>query len=147
METKAYKRPESVLVVVYAGSGEVLLMERAHPAGFWQSVTGSLEWGEDPRTAALREVLEETGLDVAAALVDCAVQNRFTILPAWRARYAPDVDTNLEHVFTARLDAPVGVTLDPQEHRRARWLPRDEALELASSETNRAAIKALPIFD
>lgn len=130
-------------MVVYARTGQVLLLERTSPAGYWQSVTGSLEWNEDPTAAALREVREETGLDVSAALVDCGVRNRFTILPAWRARYAPDVETNLEHVFNAVLEAPVEVVLNRDEHSRAVWLPRERALGMVSSVTNRAAIEAL----
>ncbi|MGW8310783.1 MAG: NUDIX domain-containing protein, partial [Thiogranum sp.] len=47
MVDRSYKRPESVLVVIYTASGEVLMLERQQPAGYWQSVTGSLEWGED----------------------------------------------------------------------------------------------------
>ncbi|MCW8948496.1 MAG: NUDIX domain-containing protein, partial [Sedimenticola sp.] len=41
-----YKRPESVLVVIYTDQGEVLMLNRTRPKGFWQSVTGSLKWGE-----------------------------------------------------------------------------------------------------
>ena len=40
---KRFKRPESILVVIYTRHGDVLLMERTRPAGFWQSVTGSLD--------------------------------------------------------------------------------------------------------
>ena len=50
----AWKRPESVLVVVYTVAGEFLLMERAQPVGFWQSVTGSLRWDVQPAAAARR---------------------------------------------------------------------------------------------
>lgn len=48
------KRPESVLVVVYTRAGEVLMMERRRPPGWWQSVTGSLEADEMPWEAAVR---------------------------------------------------------------------------------------------
>lgn len=42
----AYKRPESVLVVIYARqSGRVLMLQRRDDPDFWQSVTGSLEAG------------------------------------------------------------------------------------------------------
>lgn len=145
MEPTAYKRPESVLVVIHARTGDVLMLERTRPAGYWQSVTGSLEWGEDAWTAAVREVREETGLNVAAALRETGLCHRFAILPAWRARYAPDVDTNLEHVFSACLDVPVDVRLDRREHANALWLPRARAIELASSATNRAAIETLVV--
>ena len=59
----AFKRPQSVLVVhLHPGRGVPDAAPRAAPAGFWQSVTGSLRPGESPRSAALREVWEETGL-------------------------------------------------------------------------------------
>ncbi|MGD8932832.1 MAG: NUDIX domain-containing protein, partial [Chromatiales bacterium] len=54
MPADTYKRPESVLVVVYTAGGEVLLLRRTRPRDFWQSVTGSLHWGESPRQAARR---------------------------------------------------------------------------------------------
>ena len=47
---RRFKRPESVLVVIYTRSRECLLLERTQPSGFWQSVTGSLRWGETART-------------------------------------------------------------------------------------------------
>ena len=58
----AFRRPESVLIVIYTTGGEFLLMERRKPPGFWQSVTGSLEWGETADEAARRELIEETGI-------------------------------------------------------------------------------------
>jgi dATP pyrophosphohydrolase len=133
-----------VLVVVYARSGEVLLMERHEPPGWWQSVTGSLEPGETPWDAAVRELREETGL-AADGLVDLGISQSFTIAPAWRHRFAPGVTENLEHAFALGLDAPVDVRMDPTEHVRFAWLPRAVALERAASYTNRAGIEAVPV--
>ena len=63
--SKPTKKPVSVLVSLHDGAGHVLLLERADREGFWQSVTGSLEDGETPVQAALREVAEETGIVLA----------------------------------------------------------------------------------
>ncbi len=73
-----FKRPESVLLIIATRSGDFLLLRRTQPAGFWQSVTGSLEPGETPRQAAWRELREETGLSVpTAALLDLRHRERF----------------------------------------------------------------------
>ena len=138
-----FKRPESVLVVVYTARGEVLRLLRREPEGFWQSVTGSLREGETPLKAALREVREETGLDAGAGLTDSAVVNRYPIHLAWRHRYAPEVLENTEYVFSLRLPTAMDIKLSPGEHLEWRWLPRDQAAALASSTTDRAAILAL----
>ena len=129
-----------MLVVVYARTGDVLLMERRQPPGWWQSVTGSLEPGETPWDAAVRELHEETGL-AADGLVDLGISQSFTIAPAWRHRFAPGVTENLEHAFALGLDAPVAIRLDPSEHLSFAWLPWAEALERATSHTNRAALR------
>lgn len=140
MPSQNYKRPESVLVLIYTQSGDVLMLRRRQPEDFWQSVTGSLKWDETFAQAARRELYEETGLDEQP--VDCNIINRFSILPAWRARYAPDVSANIEHVFKVTLVERCNIRLDPTEHVEYRWLHRLGAAELASSHTNRAAILA-----
>jgi dATP pyrophosphohydrolase len=135
-----YKRPESVLVVIYTKTAEVLLLRRCDVPTFWQSVTGSLREEETPLEAAKREVWEETGLIADEQLRDCHYQNRFTIQPPWRRRYAPEVTHNIEHVFTLLLPASQPIQLNLNEHSTYCWLPYAQALELATSYTNRDAI-------
>ena len=113
--THAYRRPESVLVVIYTRSLECLLLERVEPHGFWQSVTGSLEWEETAQAAAQREVCEETGIE-PDILRDAHVTRSFPILPAWRDRFAPEVTENREHLWYFELPARVDVVLNPDEH-------------------------------
>jgi dATP pyrophosphohydrolase len=146
LEHQQYKRPESVLVIVHTTAGEVLMLRRVEPADFWQSVTGSLRWGETAAAAARRELHEETGIDREP--LDCRLSNRFPILPAWRRRYAPDVTTNLEHVFRVECAVRPAVTLNPQEHNSYRWLSCEEAAALAASWTNREALlRFVPVPD
>lgn len=139
----AWRRPESVLVLVYVDRDRVLLLRRVAPFAFWQSVTGSLEPGETPAAAARRELAEETGIDGALAGTAAVASRRFTIAPEWRDRYAPGIVSNLEHEFRVRLREPGDVRLDGREHSRHAWVPIDEAIERVWSWTNKAALAAL----
>ena len=134
------RRPESVLIVIYTAGGEFLLLERRRPPGFWQSVTGSLEWGEMPDDAARREVVEETGI-TQGLLRNLQWTQIYDILPSFGKKYAPGITRNLEHAFALKLPSRVPVTLSPSEHLQYRWAPADEAVDLASSESNRAVIR------
>ena len=122
----------------------MLLLERAEPPGFWQSVTGSQEEGETLLATAVREMKEETGLDVAPeALTNWDKQNEFEIFRRWRNRYAPGVTHNTEHVFSLQVPRPAPVTLDPGEHTRYEWLPWREAAERVFSWSNAEALREL----
>ena len=114
------------------------MLRRNEPPDFWQSVTGSLHWGETAAAAARRELREETGID--AAPIDCRTSIRFALHPAWRARYAPDAATNLEQVFRVECISRPAVRLNPHEHRSYRWLSRAAAAGLAASWSNREAL-------
>jgi dihydroneopterin triphosphate diphosphatase len=138
----AYRRPESVLIVIYTDGGEFLLLERRRPRGFWQSVTGSLEWGEFADSAARREVVEETGI-TQGVLVNLQWTQVYEILPAFGKVYAPGVTRNLEHAFSLRLTQRVAVTLSDSEHVQYRWASGSDAVETVSSSTNRAVIEQL----
>lgn len=140
----AFKIPESVLVVVHTAALDVLLMERAGQAGLWQSVTGSRE-PEDPDLVATarREVREETGF-TAGTLTDWRLENRYEIWPQWRARYAPDVTHNVEHVFGFQIERQAVAMLDAAEHTAQLWLPWQDAMKKVFSPTNRDALWQLP---
>lgn len=139
----AYRRPESVLVIVHTGAGDVLLLRRVQPFAFWQSVTGTLGPGESPRQCAVRELFEETGLTSEGVLVDAGAVRVFEIDPRWRARYAPGVTHNTEHEFRYRLHDRLAIEIDRREHSAYRWLPVDEAAATVWSWTNQEALERL----
>jgi dATP pyrophosphohydrolase len=135
-----YKRPESVLVLVYTQASEVLMLRRKFPNDFWQSVTGSLEWEENQQQAAVRELQEEAGI-TQLELHDCQFSQNFEIYSIWRERYAPGITENQEHVFSLELSEKIDIQLDPREHEEFVWLPKQEATDLAFSHTNQEAIQ------
>jgi dATP pyrophosphohydrolase len=118
LQAKKFKRPESVLVVVYTRTGKVLLLKRADDPDFWQSVT-------------------------AEGLRDLQLTNRYPILPRWRPRYAPEVSENTEHAFALELPAEILITVNPAEHAGHGWFTFDEAAGKVASWTNREVIVKL----
>lgn len=143
-----FKRPESVLVVLYNEYNEVLVLQRMDDAGFWQSVTGTMEGVEAPIQTAVREVLEETGIDLSFEgsgngaflkhLMDCRQVNQYSIRDDWRYRYPPGVDKNFEYVFCAQVPASANITLT--EHTAFVWLSKQDAINKVWSATNKNAI-------
>ena len=142
------KIPISVLVVIYKSNGEVLLIERADKANFWQSVTGSVDsLDEDLAIAAAREVLEETGIDVdslpVGSLQDMHHQIEYEIYPQWRHRYPPGITKNTEHWFSLLVPDDIQVQLAPREHVAYQWLPFADAASKCFSPSNGEAIMKL----
>jgi dATP pyrophosphohydrolase len=147
------KIPKSVLVVIHTPALDVLLIQRADAAGFWQSVTGSKDTLDEPlATTAAREVLEETGIDcrpgsaLAPQLRDWGLQNVYEIYPRWRARYAPGVTHNTEHLFGLCVPECLTPVLDPREHTAWQWLSYRQAADACFSPSNAEAILLLPQF-
>lgn len=139
-----YKTPISALVLIHTADLKVMIMERADKAGFWQSVTGSLEGEETPKQAAIREVQEETGLNALEHdFQDWNASNIYEIYPHWRHRYAPGVIENTEHLFGLCLPETLPITLAPDEHTRYEWVDWREAAERVFSWTNVDALKRL----
>ncbi|AIR01021.1 dihydroneopterin triphosphate diphosphatase [Pluralibacter gergoviae] len=143
----AYKRPVSILVVIFAqDSGRVLMLQRRDDPEFWQSVTGSVEEGETAPQAAAREVKEEVAIDVAdgqLTLIDCQRTVEFEIFSHLRHRYAPGVVRNTESWFCLALPHEREVTLS--EHLAWRWVEAAEAAALTKSWSNRQAIEEFVI--
>lgn len=144
-----YKTPISALVVIYTEDLHVLLLKRADFPEAWQSVTGSQEEGESLQETAVREVKEETGIDIRdpslhLQLIDWHIMNEYPIYPQWLHRYAPDVTVNTEHVFALKLSTPIPIILSEEEHVAYKWVAWHVAAEMVFSPSNAEAIRLLP---
>jgi dATP pyrophosphohydrolase len=136
-----------VQVVIFAETDrgrEFLLLRRLSThGGFWQSVTGSLEGEETHPEAAVREVLEETGIVVTAEdLIDLHLLNTFEIAPQWRTMYAPGVTHN-EEVCFAISTAKCPVKVDAIEHDAWMWTTYDQAMQMLYWESSKRALAKL----
>ena len=147
VKDKVYKRPVSVLVVIYAqDSKRVLMLQRRDDPEFWQSVTGSVEEGETASQAAMREVKEEVAIDVAVeqlTLIDCQRTVEFEIFSHLRHRYAPGVLRNTESWFCLALPRERQIVFS--EHLTYQWLDAPAAAALTKSWSNRQAIEEFVI--
>ena len=145
MASVDFKTPISVLVLIHTADLKVLLIERADKAGFWQSVTGSIEIMDATlRDTAIREVMEETGLNASQyKLEDWQFAQKYEIYEHWRYRYAPGVTHNTEHVFGLELANMVDVKLASNEHVAYEWVDWREAAKRVFSWTNVEALRLL----
>lgn len=143
----SYKQPRSVQVVIFAEGPEgreFLLLRRVASFGaFWQTVTGSLEIDETHRQAAVREVMEETGIAAREEdLIELGLVNTFEIPPLWRSRYAPGVTRNEEVCFALKVGR-VEPRMDLCEHDAFAWASFEDAMKMFYWESNRRAFAAL----
>jgi len=62
-----YQNPVPAAGAIIIEENKILLVKRAHPPriGDWCIPAGYMEWNEHPRDTAIREVKEETGLEVS----------------------------------------------------------------------------------
>jgi dATP pyrophosphohydrolase len=122
---------EVAIFVMRRNRSEVLLVHRSASQGaYWHTIAGGVEAGETPAEAAVRELREETGLEVEPLdPAATATELMYSLLedpPERRALYAPDV---IEvHVDCFIVDAPDD--WEPQldwEHDGYRWVAAPDA--------------------
>ena len=140
MQANQFRRPVSVLVIVFTDDGEALLLRRVHPFDFWQSITGSLQADETHAQAARRELFEETGLCDEGVLQYSGVSRQFVIDSRWHDKFEPGAIENVEFEWHYQLPAAVAIGISHDEHSEYCWLPVATAAERVWSWTNRDAL-------
>lgn len=112
------KRRAGARVIIVAGD-EVLLQGDTDPgmpgSRFWQIPGGGVDAGEQPREAAAREALEETGLEVAPEELEGPIATRVTT-----HRYSDRILIQHETLFLLRCERfePVEKGLTVRERAR-----------------------------
>jgi len=146
LKNKKYKNPNSILLIIFTTKFKVLLLKKNSKRDLWQSVTGSIELGEDPYDTALRELQEETGINKQRSdLIFDDLSHKFMIYSEWIDRYKESTYSNKEYIFSLKLNDEVSVKLS-REHSNYKWVDLNEAIHLVFSWTNKAALKAIPNF-
>jgi dATP pyrophosphohydrolase len=85
--------------------------------------------------------MEETGFETDGRLIDLELVQRFPIAAQWRERFPADVTHNTEHAFSLQLATTPEPRINPAEHVAYQWLAGSDALDIASSWSDRAAIE------
>lgn len=104
-------------VCVVRGDGLVLMTRRAAVKDWplcWEFPAGSALAGESSREAAVRELFEETGVQVDAA--ELSLVGRVT------------EESALFDLYVVRLAGDPALALDPAEVCESAWVPLDEAM-------------------
>nr|TFG55185.1 MAG: NUDIX domain-containing protein [Hyphomicrobiales bacterium] len=110
----------AVGAVIENNAGEILLVRRGWPPreNEWSIPGGKVEWGEAVQNALIREVAEETGLDIElAGLID--IVNSFIRDEAGHLTY--------HHVlldYAAR--SRTGTARAGDDVREVKWAPRED---------------------
>jgi ADP-ribose pyrophosphatase YjhB (NUDIX family) len=138
--TSHYLNPWPCANGIVVRDDRVLLGRRAHSPwhGLWGSPGGFCELGEHPADTVVREVREETGLEVAVE----------EYLGTWVDVYADDPEEpdagmiNVAYYTTTPVSAEHGRPADPVEVSEVAWFAWDELPpELAPPETLAAVLE------
>lgn len=117
----------SYLVVFH--KDRILLLKRTND--FWEFPGGGVDWGEDPRDAAIRETKEETGL----------IAENTEFLTVTSATYKKNDDDKHSIYLVYKGEARTDRVVLSGEHLEYRWVNPEEAKFM------RIALNAEPVLD
>jgi len=112
----------------------LLLKRSVQDGGFWQPITGTLEFEESLKDCILRELKEETG-----------ISNVRSISPEiYRFHWEKKNYTVVELVYI--IDTPEKGIILSHEHEDFKWVSIEEARTMLEKENNKNALEKLNLF-
>lgn len=123
-------------IMILNAAGDVFVGQRKdNKVQAWQMPQGGVEKGEDPQTAALRELEEETGITANLVDVIAATENWIPydlpheLVPKlWKGKYRGQEQMWFLMRFQGD-DAQVNIETEHPEFSEWRWLPVAELVE------------------
>jgi len=126
-----------VLIHVRRGDEFLVALRAPDHGAYWHAIAGGVEAGEAFHAAAVRELREETGLEVE----QLEPLGQFTyVREDWEAE--PGLRVHVE-AFLVDVEPGWEPVLN-EEHDEYRWLPRDEAATLLFWPEPAQLLRALP---
>ena len=125
-DARPYRR--GVGIALINADGHVFVGQRhdsAEPA--WQMPQGGIDKGEDPQTAALREMMEEIGTDKAKIIAETPEWLRYDLPTAlsqkmWKGKYRGQEQKWFLMTFLGK-DCDINIATEHPEFSTWKWLP------------------------
>ena len=126
----------NVGIMIRNRDGDIFVAQRKdHYSDAWQMPQGGIDPGEDPRTAALREMEEETGIPAARVTVVAETDDWITydlpddLLPnLWGGKYRGQKQKWFLVSFLGE-DAEVNIHTTHAEFSAWKWVPPDQVVD------------------
>lgn len=122
-------------IVLFNAQGQVFTARRIDTKeAAWQFPQGGIDEGEDPATAAAREMVEEIGTDKAEMLGESSGWISYDLPPdladkVWRGRFRGQKQKWFAYLFNGT-DADINIATEHPEFSEWRWMELDQVSSL-----------------